>query len=243
MNANKRVFVTYGDNKFANDLSRIKEEALSLNRFDHIIADTDSTIKKHSVFQNALQDDYFNQTYSSPRGGGYWIWKPFVIFKTLQDMKDGGILLYTDAGCKLINTNYAALKMNDYERKARDSASGILGFRNPCIESTWTKGDAFCHFNLEKNSSAYSSRQFTANRLLIQKNKKSVEIINKWWTTAKQAPFLFDDSPSKYPNFENFQDHRHDQSILSLILKTSSISEEWDWKEANSVIARKGSWG
>lgn len=238
----KRVFICYGDHRFKRHLSRIREEALSLNRFDNIFTETNLTIEKHSIFQNALQDNDFKQTYLSPKGGGYWIWKPFVVFKTLQEMNDGDVLLYADAGCKLINTSNAALKINEYETKVCDSESGVLGFRNPCIESMWTKGDAFSYFNLEKKSEVYSSRQFTANRFLIQKNKRSIEIINKWWDTAKKAPFLFDDSPSKYPNFEGFKDHRHDQSVLSLIFKAASVSEEWDWKEANSVIARKGTW-
>lgn len=238
----KRVFISYGDLKYKRHLSRIKKEASSLNRFDNIFTETNATIEKHSAFQNALEDNYFKETYSSPRGGGYWIWKPFVILKTLKSMQEGDILLYADAGCHLINTDEADLKMDNYEAKARESESGILGFRNPCIESMYTKGDAFHYFNLEKDLEAHSSRQFTANRFIIQKNKKSVEIINNWWTTAKQAPFLFDDSPSKWPNFENFKDHRHDQSILSLIFKTAFISEDRNWKEANSVIARKGTW-
>ena len=93
-----RVFISYGDLKYKRHLSRIKKEASSLNRFDNIFTETNTTIEKHSAFQNALEDNYFKETYSSPRGGGYWIWKPFVILKTLKSMQEGDILLYADAG-------------------------------------------------------------------------------------------------------------------------------------------------
>ena len=36
------------------------------------------------------------------RGAGYWIWKPYIIWKTLQDVEDGDIVCYIDSAC-LIN--------------------------------------------------------------------------------------------------------------------------------------------
>ena len=34
------------------------------------------------------------------KGHGYYIWKPYLIQKTMNKMNDGDILLYSDAGCE-----------------------------------------------------------------------------------------------------------------------------------------------
>ena len=55
-------------------------------------------------------------------------------------------------------------------------------------------------------------------------------LIKLWWDTAKNYPNLFDDSKSITPNFNNFIENRHDQSIFSLICKIKGVEEEFDWK-------------
>ena len=52
----------------------------------------------------------------------------------------------------------------------KNSDKGVLAFRNPHIESKWTKGDVFKHFNCLDNENIYNTRQFTANRIIIKKN-------------------------------------------------------------------------
>ena len=65
-----------------------------------------------------------------------------------------------------------------------------------------------------------------ANRIIIRKCKKSMFQINKWWKIAINRPDLFSDKPSKErSNYKQFKDHRHDQSIFSL------IGKKFSWKE------------
>ena len=33
-----------------------------------------------------------------PRGGGYWVWKPWIIVDTLRQMKENDVLVYVDSG-------------------------------------------------------------------------------------------------------------------------------------------------
>ena len=33
------------------------------------------------------------------RGGGYWLWKPYIIFRELSKISENDILVYCDAGC------------------------------------------------------------------------------------------------------------------------------------------------
>lgn len=36
------------------------------------------------------------------RGAGYWLWKPYVIYRSLLSMREGDILMYADAGSHFI---------------------------------------------------------------------------------------------------------------------------------------------
>ena len=38
----------------------------------------------------------------SPRGGGYWLWKPCFINRVINELSDGDILIYSDAGVEII---------------------------------------------------------------------------------------------------------------------------------------------
>ena len=42
--------------------------------------------------------DILNRT----RGAGYWLWKPYIIYKELYHARDGDIIMYSDAAAKII---------------------------------------------------------------------------------------------------------------------------------------------
>ena len=85
----KRIFIAYADAALAYSLKRIGRQARRLKVFDEVIlytpADLPENIKVHPLMQ-----------YS--RGGGYWLWKPWLIQKTLRDHTPGDVVVYADAG-------------------------------------------------------------------------------------------------------------------------------------------------
>jgi len=52
--------------------------------------------------------------------------------------------------------------------------------------------------------------------------KKTRDLVNEWYSVACKYN-LIDDSPSIKPNAEGFKEHRHDQSIFSLLTKKYGI--------------------
>ena len=71
----------------------MKEEAESLKIFDKIILFTDKDLPE-SITNHPL--------YNMERGGGgYWLWKPYIILETLSRIEENDILVYVDAGCQL----------------------------------------------------------------------------------------------------------------------------------------------
>lgn len=232
-----KLFLNYGDKKFILSRKRISLEAQNLNYFDKIITETED-LKNDLEIIDCLKNPNFKKVFTAKRGGGYWIWKPYIIYKNLQLLNDNDILVYSDSGSTIPNNKYTIDKLNEYINIVKNSDKGVLAFRNPHIESKWTKGDVFKHFNCLDNENIYNTRQFTANRIIIKKNVHSMALFKIWWETAKNYSHFFDDSTSITKNFNNFTENRHDQSVFSLICKTNGVEEEFDWKSIPIKLTR-----
>lgn len=88
----KKVLITYGDSKFEISKTRFVQQAGALKIFDKIIAYSEQELSE------GLRN---SEVFKEKRGGGLWSWKPDVILTTLNNMEDGDILIYCDAGCSL----------------------------------------------------------------------------------------------------------------------------------------------
>ena len=86
----KRIFITYGDEKFVEAKRKIMEEARQTGEFDEVM----------SYGYDDLSDELKNsKIIKEPRGGGMWSWKPDVIYSTMQNANDGDIIVYCVSGC------------------------------------------------------------------------------------------------------------------------------------------------
>jgi hypothetical protein len=222
----KKYFCSFADRRMSETLHRIKKQAKNMQIYDHII-----------IYNEKKLDPYFYKSFKDKlkpsRGFGYWVWKPQIILQTFEKMKDGDILQYTDAGCHL--NKKGVKRLNEYFELANFSETGILAFQskvpdNPNLEKTleliekhWTKGDIFDYFEVREQPEIYNTEQIGATIIFVKKGRKSIEIIKKWLQVYYDDFSLADDSPSKSPNFEEFIENRHDQSILSMLVKINNV--------------------
>ena len=240
-----KLFLSYGNLRFIESRKRINLEAKSLQIFDKTIVETEE-IEKDEEFKKALLNPNFKQVFESKRGGGYWIWKPYIIFKHLQSLNENDILIYSDSGCTINNNQKTVNTLNSYIEFLNQSEKGIIAVHNPHAEYKWTKGDIFKHFNchfqdLENDNdidNIYNTNQFTANRIFIKKNAYSMKIFELWWKTAKENPNLFDDTKSATKNKGGFKENRHDQSIFSIICKTHGIESKFNFHKLPIKLTR-----
>jgi hypothetical protein len=229
----KKFFVSFSNEKYLGGLNRIENQVKLLNVFDNIFTFTDKDLEKIPEFWSR-HGEFVN---NNPRGHGYWIWKPFLILKTLEKMKYGDILFYADAGCEI---NYEGIeKLEEFFNTVKTNGKGLLSFQlNDFMfhhEGRWSKMDLINHFNAE----CYRlSLQIHATYFFLEKNSYVMNLINLWYDTACNYHFI-DDSPSVSKNDDYFIEHRHDQSIFSLIRKvneTQYIFTPNDLKEAKYPI-------
>lgn len=154
------------------------------------------------------------------RGAGYWLWKPYIVNYELNKLKYGDILVYCDAGCEIdINRQDTFQKYLQLTR-----SNSFLAFEINQESRQWVNDATIEYFGLDRHSKILRQNQFEAGVLIIRKDKTSSEIVRRWLQIALERPDLFSDRSSFGTKFDGFKEHRHDQSILDLLLKINDIS-------------------
>jgi hypothetical protein len=207
-------FVSYGDDKYVKSRIRIIEEALQLDIFETCRVFTPET----------LEEDFktrFKRLLDQPRGGGYWCWKPYIVLKTLQQIPDGHWLFYADAGCSLLQDRKGQIKqlISQMEEKGK-KIFALKMSHHP--EKYWTKGDLLLYFNIKNQANIIDSGQYIGGIFFVKNVKEIREMFEDMLWIMERNPELIDDTPSKEPNDKNFKDHRHDQSLFSIMRKINS---------------------
>nr|VFJ56084.1 MAG: hypothetical protein BECKDK2373C_GA0170839_10529 [Candidatus Kentron sp. DK] len=203
-------FVTYGNHVFTNALRRIETEAENFGLFDNIHAYEPNRLPRQ--FRESYQD-----ILEMPRGGGYWIWKPWIIAEVFESMSDGDYLIYADAGCEINSEGTGRFK--EYIELLDSSAYGCLSFQMWHLERNWTKRDVFDYFRVDLDSDVATSGQLVSGILLFKKCRHSAMLIDKWLSVLYQNPRLFTDHCDSRMHHGDFSEHRYDQSIFSIIRK------------------------
>jgi len=172
--------------------------------------------------KNSLSADFINRHathFSYTRGAGYWVWKPQIIIDALNNINKNDLLMYSDSGCHFIDS------MNPVFDRLENSYNNVLCFNLSQIEKDWNKRD--CFINLDCDFPQYTdTKQIMSTFFLCKKNDFSYHIVNEWQRLVSDFHMVADEfiSPSKNQNYSSFKEHRHDQSILSLICKKNKVS-------------------
>jgi hypothetical protein len=228
-----KYLITFADTRYINTFERFVSQAKEFDVYDKIITYTENDLDlkfKRKVGQWLKG--------KGTKGYGYWCWKPQIILQTLSMMQEGDLLQYTDAGCHL-NVN-GRERLLEYFSMAEKSSKGILIFENkppehpldyddrPLFEwneSMWCKGDLIDHFGVRDRPDILQSPVRGAGIIFLRKNNFVEKFISDWRNVIYSDFNLINDSPSRSPNTSDFRDHRHDQSIFSILSKLEGVSD------------------
>ena len=206
----KIVAISYGDNKYKTSLEYNRKSALEIAGVDEFYGycpdDLDEEFKKKN-----------NYILSEGKGNGYWLWKPYFIYKTLKTkLNDGDYLIYSDAGIAYIDKAQLIVNFIN-ERKAE-----MYLHRLPHLEKHYTKRDAFILMGADLPFFAETG-QFNAAFQIYKKSKFTEIFLEEYLYYAQDKRIITDDgNVMGLPNYDGFKAHRHDQSILSLLTKKYS---------------------
>lgn len=221
-------FITFGNVKYQKSVKRICLEAEKIAVFDKVTGYGETELFSFPEFQQ-----HRDFVYSNPRGFGYWLWKSFLTMKYMETMNENDILVYADAGCSL--QEKGRKRILEYFEMVKNHPSGILGFALPQIEKRWNKMDLVRYLNALEHM---NSNQLVGGIFVLRNCEHTRNLVKMWYETGSNYS-LVDDSPSNLPNDPSFIEHRHDQSIFSLIRKKYGcmiIPEEVETKNENFPI-------
>lgn len=197
-----KVYLTsYANKKFIKNQVRLNKSAKK-HGINNIISYSDSDLKRTKFYNK------YKNILDSPRGTGYWLWKPFFIYKTLNELSEGDILIYSDSGAIFINSPLPLLKIAIKEK--------ILLFTNNEPNIKWNKNR--CLVKMGCNSEKYFDAPQVSAGFQIYVNDKETRKFVKEWLYYCCVPKLIDDTqsrPREYEEYMEFKEHRHDQSILT----------------------------
>ncbi len=180
------------------------------------------------------------------RGFGCWAWKPFVILEALKEVEDEDVVIYADSGSSLSSSTKPLVDLCV-------SNGGTLLFENRngnaqggrWLNKDWTKADCFNKMGCS-GAKFYEAPQVDAAFQLYQKNKFNLSFVEEYLKYCLD-PHIITDLPNvTAAESPYFRDHRHDQSVLSLLAAKYEIKlfpEPSKWGRPVDHIRKKLGYG
>ena len=219
-------FITYGTNQYTSFALELADQAVA-----HVYGGFES---KH-VYNNTDLPTHFQLSnaniLSNKRGDGYWLWKPFIIMQALLAAKSDDIIVYCDSMYCMLPGNIFYNFIANHFKTTLDNGDVLLTHNKPggCkyLEKDWTKARTFDIMNSKfpinsQNSSDTNQFQVWAGFIAMRKSPSSLKFISEWLAACQIDQNITDEIVDKTKT-KTCIEHRHDQSILSLLAKSRGI--------------------
>lgn len=221
------VFLTFGGGKrnFVEAAKRLEIEAKDTQIFDTVICYFDKDLLKFKDFWEK-HGQFINE---NPRLYGYAIWKPFLILHVLEKMNYGDKLFYADAGCQFdLDCENPKLLYEEllFCSKGQDV---IATYSNS--DRNMNKRDIIVQMNMTEHP-LVNGPQIQTTTFILKKTERVMEFVRHWYGLCCDY-HLIDDSPSITPNTSDYDEHRHEQSVFSLLLKKMDMYDPHNYEECN----------
>ena len=195
---------------FSRAHSRVLQNAENFGAFSSI-----NLFSERDIFNFCPEIIPYKKFLSSTRGYGYWMWKSFLVSRMMELSSDDDLICYADIGCTFNDAGIA--KFGEY--CALTSEYGSLCFDLGHLERAYTKMDTYKKVFPETLDHLNTGQRCATTFLLknTQDNRNIFEEIKK--ISVENNHFYITDVPSQEQNHEEFKEHRHDQSVFSLMSK------------------------
>ena len=229
----QRVFINFSGSIDGVDPSlSLRQKILNITakKFAHI----DKTIAW--TRQDILHTEFYKnnkEILDSPRGAGYWAWKPYIILETLKQAKPDDWVIYCDVGkpfrrgdperngnTDIGNAMYTPIDaLIDYAIQQDGFTPGVW-IPHYGLAHVWTKRDCFVVMSCD-SAEFHNAPHVQAGYSAWSKSDASIAFLEEWLSWCCNPTAITDaDNILGKPNSKNFRDHRHDQAILSnLVIK------------------------
>lgn len=189
-------------------MKRIKEQAEASGYF--------ATVKLYIPQNTPGLDAHAAFIQANRRGYGYWIWKTLVLLDRMRTVPEGDIVVYADAGCNINSGPAAAALFHEWIAAVLAHPRQRIGFHTGNVETMWCKGDLLAYFGGPPSDPG----QLWAGAQIMVNTATNRAFVAEWLDLITRDGYHFvTDAPSRLPNEPEFREHRHDQSVFSLLAK------------------------
>lgn len=216
--------ISFGDESFRRALHSIREVAGKYG------------IDEVRIFSKRQfsQTDFYKQHYAItglPRGAGYWLWKPYYILENLLQLKEGDVLIYTDAGVSVVADLHPLLSIaqqspivlfqnyqgSDYIRFTNLEFDYHNVYTEINSNKFWCKREVFVSLGADSEA-AWNSPNIDASFMVFRACSAAVSFVQSWLNYCL-LPDLITDAPNNclLDNYPGMIKHLHDQSIISVL--------------------------
>ena len=205
-----KVLLNYASRNYIPSQKKNTGTGLEVGGFDSAISYGPSDLPKEFRQRN-------RHILRQRRGNGFWLWKFYFIHKSLEQLDDGDFLFYCDSGSVFMAPIDPLIELS------RSLKQDIIPFEHDTIESHYTKRDAFKI--MKADTPAYRDTfQRMSGFMLIRKSKFSQDFMHEILALGQDERLITDlKNQLKFPNYPGFIEHRHDQSIWSLMTKKHGL--------------------
>ena len=209
----KKIHISFGDEQYRRSLDLLGKTTLA-NGSDEFVDYTQTWLYSTEFYLASKTNKYIlNQS----RGAGFWMWKPFIILEAFKTLENGDVVLYSDAGLNVIG------KLDPlYKIAQSDSNGGKILFKLPAVgvdahlAKTWTKRD--CFILMGCNEKKYWEADMSNGAIsLWRKTDENTVFLNEWLKRLRNPQIVTDSENIHGVNDISFIDHRHDQSVLTIL--------------------------
>lgn len=148
------------------------------------------------------------------RGSGYWLWKPYILLKTLKELPEGSIVFYADSPVifkksigpfvrKLNDTNTDVLLLQDGSKRKNNF--------NMAFQTI--KSEALALNGVDSNS-VNNKYALWGAFLVVRNTERGRAFVQMWLNLCKNKDALTDQPLDNQKQHPNFKGHSHDQALL-----------------------------
>ena len=162
----------------------------------------------NSDFQSDFKEKNFT-TLSLERGSGYWVWKPYIILLATRIYPHEEALLYLDSGAIPIRDSslYKSLIRDDRIHVWVEEDSRIINWTDPNVLSALSGEQDFT-----------DAPMVWAGALLARNSQNLTHFLLQWQKLCENPSYLHPETLDGYTKESGYIWHRHDQSILSILV-------------------------
>lgn len=174
--------------------------------FDYVVPYTREWLEKQPFYSKN------KQILDKERLAGYAIWKPYIILDLMSKIQNGDIVVYMDCGD--VPTNVA---INNHIKDYMQYHDQYLITTMIHPNYRYTKRDCFVLMKCDAPN-YWNAVQLEDGFIALKRTEDNTKLLLEWLSFCEDERIVTDlPNTQGLPNFYDFVDHRHDQSVLSLI--------------------------